>query len=175
MCVLFRILLLNYIYHCFEPITYVSSHVYLYICTSGWWSIRIWIRSSNGYSYFWLETGCYLLRLVWQLYTPVILDLSRALDTLNHDLLWQKLISIYICSAWGCWSAYLPYRNLKSVWWGRALGRLQIVVGSETGRADLSGPIWPVGLKYVNNLSYADVIVLQSPTIRGLRHLISIF
>ena len=120
------------------------------------------------------------------------LDLTRAFDTLNHKLLLAKMrrtdVHPEIVNLLEFW-----HRNqTNSVKWGGMYsGEYRLSCGVRQG--GLTSPdlfnvyvndlieelsCTPVGLRldnrYVNNLSYADDMVLLSPSIKGLRKLIKI-
>ena len=127
--------------------------------------------------------------------TPVyacFLDLSKAFDLVNHELLWQKLedtgMPAECTQLFNFW-----YKNQKNqVRWAGALSdEYTLTCGVRQG--GLSSPTLfnlyinqlierlssvHVGCyidgQCLNNLSYADDMVLLSPSIRGLRELISI-
>ena len=127
--------------------------------------------------------------------TPVyacFLDLSKAFDLVSYDILWEKLrksgISESLISILSIW--YDNQRNF--VKWLNALSE-PYKFGCGVRQGGLSSPrlfniyinellvklsSTHVGChidgEYVNNLSYADDMVLLSPSICGIRKLISI-
>lgn len=120
------------------------------------------------------------------------LDLSRAFDAIDRDLLWRKLRRTKVSAAVVDLFAYWYGNQVNNVRWGDEMSDdYKTSYGVRQGGLtspdlfnlyvndlieELSGA--PVGLRlggrFVNNLSYADDMVLLSPSIKGLRKLLSI-
>ncbi|KAJ2938094.1 hypothetical protein O0L34_g17653 [Tuta absoluta] len=120
------------------------------------------------------------------------LDLSRAFDTLDHNTLWSKLRRAQAPSGVVDLLAYWYKHQTNNVRWANMLSdSFGLMCGVRQGKLtsldlfniyvnDLIVRLSStnVGLKidnrYLNNLSYADDMVLLSPSIRGLRKLLEI-
>lgn len=120
------------------------------------------------------------------------LDLSRAFDTINYNLLWNKLrqtrVPPKIVDLFEFW-----YSNqTNQVKWDNALSATYRLT-SGVRQGGLTSPVLfslyvneligelsrtrvgcHIGRQCLNNLSYADDMVLLSPSVKGLRKLISV-
>ncbi|XP_052758207.1 uncharacterized protein LOC128202323 [Galleria mellonella] len=124
--------------------------------------------------------------------TPVFacfLDLSKAFDLVSYDILWEKLKDNNVCSRLINILKYWYTNQVNNVRWGNALSeeyKLEcgvrqggltspklfnlyindLIVGLSSSRVGCH-----VDNVCINNISYADDMVLLTPTIRALRQL----
>lgn len=127
--------------------------------------------------------------------TPIyacFLDLSRAFDLVNYDLLWKKLDEVKfpreLTRMFGCW--YSSQRNC--VRWGNVLSDeynlecgvrqggltspklFNLYIDALIGELSRTHVGCHVNRVCFNNISYADDMVLLSPSVGGLRILLDI-
>lgn len=120
------------------------------------------------------------------------LDLSRAFDTINYNLLWKKLTACNVPSDIVDLLRYWYANQSNTVRWGDAFSEeYRLTCGVRQGgltspdlfnlyvnllieELNSAGVGCHIGQCSVNNLSYADDMVLLAPSVRGLRQLLSI-
>lgn len=120
------------------------------------------------------------------------LDLSRAFDSINYNLLWNKLRTTQVPSKIVDLFKFWYDNQTNQVKWDNALSeKYKLTSGVRQG--GLTSPILfnlyvndlieelsstragcRIGGECLNNLSYADDMVLLSPSVNGLRKLISV-
>lgn len=128
--------------------------------------------------------------------TPVygcFLDLSKAFDLVNYDILWQKLLDdtdlpAELINVFQHWyknqKNYVKWADTKSQSYGLECGVRQGGITSpslfnlyiDRLVGELSGTMVGCSIdgKMLNNISYADDMVLLSPSICGLRKLLAV-
>lgn len=120
------------------------------------------------------------------------LDLSRAFDTINYNILWNKLRTSKVPSKIIDMLEYWYANQRNQVRWNNTMSETYRLT-SGVRQGGLTSPILfniyinglieelsstragcYIGKKCLNNLSYADDMVLLSPSATGLRKLVSI-
>lgn len=120
------------------------------------------------------------------------LDLSRAFDLVNYDVLWEKLLVSQVPSRIVNLLRFWYGGQTNSVRWGDAMSskyrldcgvRQRGITSPDLFNLYVNGLIEELrstrvgchmGNVCVNNLSYADDMVLLSPSVKGLRKLLSV-
>ena len=95
----------------------------------------------------------------------LFIDISKAFDTVNHDVLLHKLLSFGICDKTFLWfKSYLTDR-VQSVGWREALSKPKNVT-KDVSQGSISGPLFFILFvnDYLDCLEYSDATIYADNT-----------